>query len=133
MLKCIVNKVVITDEEIDNLRNLVSQLNTKKDSVIVVEGKKDSQALKSLGVSAKILEFYRFGGIIKFTDAMTRYKNIILFFDRDRKGKYLTRKTIQLLQRRTKIDLSYKRKLWSITKGKIMFIEQLSIYEHYIN
>ena len=126
-------QVLITDEEIENLRNLVSQLNTKKDSVIVVEGKKDSQALKKLGVSAKILEFYRFGGIIKFADAIAQYKNIIVFFDRDRKGKYLTRKTIQLSQRRTKIDLSYKRKLCSITKGKIMFMEQLSIYEHYIN
>ena len=126
-------QVLITDEEIENLRNLVSQLNTKKDSVIVVEGKKDSQALKNLGVSVKILEFYRFGGIIKFADAMARHKNIIIFFDRDRKGKHLTRKTIQLLQRRTKIDLSYKRKLCSITKGKIMFMEQLSIYEHYIN
>ena len=126
-------QVLVTEEEIENLRKLVSQLNTKKDSVIVVEGKKDSQALKKLGVSAKILEFYKFGGIIKFTDAMARYKNIIIFFDRDKKGKYLTRKTIQLLQRRTKIDLSYKRKLCSITKGKIMFMEQLSIYEHYIN
>ena len=126
-------QVLVTDEEIENLRNLVFQLNTKKDSVIVVEGKKDSQALKKLGVSAKILEFYRFGGIIKFADAIAQYKNIIVFFDRDRKGKYLTRKTIQLLQRRTKIDLSYKRKLCSITKGKIMFMEQLSIYEHYIN
>jgi len=57
-------------------------------------------------------------------------KGILL--DRDKKGRTLTDKTIQLLQRRTKIDLSFKRKLRGITKGKIMFIEQLVCYESYL-
>jgi len=36
-----------------------------------------------------------------------------------------------LLERRTKIDLLFKKKLVSITKGKIRFIEQLVCYESY--
>jgi hypothetical protein len=36
------------------------------------------------------------------------------------------------LERRTRIDLSFKRKLVSITKGKIRFIEELSYYESFL-
>jgi len=70
--------------------------------------------------------------MINFTDSVAKYKNLIILFDRDKKGRCLTGRTIQLLQRRTKVDLSYKRKLREITKGKIMFIEQLVCYESYL-
>jgi 5S rRNA maturation endonuclease (ribonuclease M5) len=70
--------------------------------------------------------------MINFTDSVAKYENLIILFDRDKKGRYLTGKTIQLLQRRTKVNLSYKRKLREITKGKIMFIEQLVCYESYL-
>ncbi len=39
--------------------------------------------------------------------------------------------TASLLEHRAKIDLSFKKKLVSITKGKIRFIEQLICYEPY--
>ena len=103
-----------------------------KDSIVVVEGKRDSIALKKLGYSGKILEFHKFGGMVNFTDSVAKYENLILLFDRDKKGRRLTGKTIKLLQRRTKLDLSFKRKLREITKGKIMFIEQLVCYESYL-
>ena len=103
-----------------------------EDSVVVVEGKRDSIALKKLGYTGKVLEFHKFGGMIDFTDSAAKYKNLIILFDRDKKGRTLTGKTIQLLQRRTKVNLSYKRRLREITKGKIMFIEQLVCYESYL-
>ena len=103
-----------------------------KESVVVVEGKRDSVALKKLGYSGKVLEFHRFAGMVNFTDSVSKYKRLIILFDRDKKGRKLTGKTIQLLQRRTKVDLSFKRKLRIITKGKIMFIEQLVCYESYL-
>ena len=102
-----------------------------KDSIVAVEGKKDTTALKKLGFSGNVIEFHRFGGIVNFADYVARYEKLIILFDRDKKGRYLTGKTIQLLQRRTKIDLSFKRKLVSITKGKIRFTEQLVCYESY--
>ncbi|WP_428323760.1 toprim domain-containing protein [Nitrosopumilus sp.] len=121
----------VTEQEILELQNFVFQLNSVRDGVIVVEGKRDFNALRKLGYQGKILVFHKFGGIINFVDSAAKYKKIILLFDRDKKGRYLTGKTIQLLQRRTKIDLSYKRKLRQITNGKIMFIEQLVCYESY--
>ena len=124
--------MLVTEQEITELKNFIFQLNSMKDSVVVVEGKRDSIALKKLGYSGKVLEFHRFGGMVNFTDSVAKYKNLILLFDRDKKGRRLTGKTIKLLQRRTKLDLSYKRKLREITKGKIMFIEQLVSYESYL-
>jgi len=103
-----------------------------EDSVVAVEGKRDSIALKKLGYVGKILEFHRFGGMVNFTDSVAKYKNLIILFDRDKKGRELTGKTIQLLQRRTKVDLTWKRRLQRITKGKIMFMEQLVCYESYL-
>jgi len=122
--------VFVTEQEILELQKIVLQLNSGN-GVVIVEGKRDFNALRKLGYQGKILEFHKFGGMNNFADAVAKYKKIILLFDRDKKGKYLTCKTIQLLQRRTKVDLSYKRKLRQITKGKIMFIEQLVCYESY--
>ncbi len=124
--------MIITEQEIIELKNFILQLNIMSNSVVIVEGKRDSLALKKLGFSGKVLEFHKFGGMINFTDSVSKYERLIILFDRDKKGRTLTEKTIQLLQRRTKIDLSFKRKLQEITKGKIKFIEQLVCYESYL-
>jgi len=124
--------VIISEQEISEIKDFVSHLNSMEESVIIVEGKRDSAALKKIGFSGKVLEFHKFGGMINFSDSVARHENLILLFDGDRKGRYLTRKTIRLLQRRTNVDLRFKRKLTSITKGKIRFIEQLVCYESYL-
>ena len=119
------------ESEIAEIKKFMNLLNLQKDSVVVVEGKRDSAALMKLGYSGKILEFHKFNGMIKFADSAAKYRKIILLLDGDRKGRYLTKKIIELLERRTKIDLLFKKKLVSITKGKIRFIEQLVCYESY--
>ena len=119
------------ESEIAEIKKFIDLLNSQKDSVVVVEGKRDSAALIKLGYSGKILEFHKFNGMIKFADSAAKYHKIILLLDGDRKGRYLTKKIIELLERRTKIDLLFKKKLVSITKGKIRFIEQLVCYESY--
>ena len=123
----------VTEQEIQEIRKFIDLLNSKINSVVIVEGKRDSIALKKLGYSGKVLEFHKFGGLIKFVDSVAQYENLIILFDGDRKGRWLTGKTIEQLQRRTKIDLSFKKKLVSITKGKIRFIEQLGCYESFFN
>jgi len=119
------------ENEIAEIKKFIDILNSEKDGVVIVEGKRDSAALVKLGYSGKILEFHRFNGMIKFADSAAKYHKIILLLDGDRKGRYLTKKIIELLEHRTKIDLLFKKKLVSITKGKIRFIEQLVCYESY--
>ena len=119
------------ENEIAEIRKFIDLLNSEKDGVVIVEGKRDSAALVKLGYSGKILQFHRFNGMIKFADSAAKYHKLILLLDGDRKGRYLTKKIIELLEHRTKIDLLFKKKLVSITKGKIRFIEQLVCYESY--
>ena len=119
------------ENEIADVKKFVSLLNSQKNCAVVVEGKRDSAELVKLCYSGKILEFHRFNGMVKFADSAAKYRNLILLLDGDRKGKYLTKKIIELLEHRTKIDLLFKKKLVSITKGKIRFIEQLVCYEYY--
>jgi len=120
------------ESEIAELKKFLNLLNAQKDSAVVVEGKRDSAALVKLGYSGKILEFHKFNGMIKFADSAAKYRKLILLLDGDRKGRYLTKKIIGLLEHRTKIDLLFKKKLVTITKGKIRFIEQLVCYESYL-
>ena len=100
-----------SEKEIDDIKKFIKHLNSKNESIVVVEGKRDSVALRKLGFSGKILEFHSFKGIVKFSDSVAKYKNIILLLDGDRKGRYLTKRIIDLLEHRTKIDLSFKKKL----------------------
>ena len=124
--------MLITEQEIVELKKFIFELNSIKNSVVVVEGKRDAAALERIGYEGEILRLHNFQGMVEFTDFASKYESLIVLFDRDRKGRYFTRKTIQLLERRTKIDTSYKRKLQRLTKGKIMFIEQLICYESFL-
>ena len=124
--------MLISEQEILELKEFIFQLNGIENSVVIVEGKRDSNALRKIGFTGKVLEFHRFSGMINFADSVAKFERLIVLFDRDKKGRTLTGKTIQLLQRRTKVDLTFKRKLRIITKGKIMFIEQLVSYESFL-
>ena len=124
--------MLVTENEIYGIKEFINSLNSEKECAVIVEGKRDSAALKKLGFTEKVLEFHRFGGLTKFADSVSAHKNLIILFDSDRKGKYLTRRVIEQLEHRTKIDLSYKKKLVQITCGKIRAIEELGTYEQFL-
>lgn len=115
-------------DEIFQVKDFVKSLNSAYHSIIVVEGKRDEQALKELGFTGKICQFHSFKGLIKFADSMPKYKNLILLLDSDRKGRYLTKRIISQLQHRMTVDLSYRKQLTIITKGRIRNVEDLSMY-----
>jgi len=111
------------------VRDFVKSLNSAYHSIIVVEGKRDELALQKLGFTGKICQFHSFKGLIKFADSMPKYKNLIILLDSDRKGRYLTKRIVSQLQHRMTVDLSYRKQLTIITKGRIRNVEDLSIYE----
>lgn len=115
-------------DEILKVKDFVKSLNSEHHSIIVVEGKRDEQALEKLGFTGKICQFHSFKGLIKFADSMPKYKNLILLLDSDRKGRYLTKRIVSQLRHRMSIDLSYRKQLTIITKGRIRNVEDLSIY-----
>lgn len=113
--------------DIFKVKDFVKSLNSRH-GIVVVEGKRDEDALKKLGYTGKICQFHSFKGLIKFADSMPKYKNLVLLLDSDRKGRYLTKRIISQLQHRVTIDLSYRKELTIITKGRVKNVEDLAMY-----
>ncbi|WP_320412828.1 hypothetical protein [Candidatus Nitrosotenuis sp. DW1] len=67
--------MLVTESEIYGIREFIDSLNSEKESAVIVEGKRDSAALKKLGFTEKVLEFHRFGGL---TNLQIRYLTIKL-------------------------------------------------------
>lgn len=122
----------LTDEQVvEKLRNFVGMLNEESDrgSVIVVEGRRDAEALSSIGFTGSPAVFHNFKGVADFVDSHHSRKKIILLLDMDRTGRHLTGRLVSQLQaRRNSVDLFYKRALARITKGKVRHVEDLANY-----
>ncbi|MEO9320362.1 MAG: topoisomerase [Nitrososphaera sp.] len=121
-----------SDNTIERIRSFIDLLNQECDrgSVVVVEGKRDAQALCSVGFKGVPAIFHRFKGVADFVDNHDGSRcKIILLLDMDRTGKHLTSRLIAQLQSRNgSVSLSYKRELARITNGKIRHVEDLAIF-----
>jgi 5S rRNA maturation endonuclease (ribonuclease M5) len=120
--------VKIQVEDVSKVHRFIKSLNSAHNSIVVVEGKRDEDALTKLGYNGKICQFHSFKGLVKFADSMPKYENLILLLDYDRKGRYLTKRIIAQLQHRMTIDLSYRKDLTIVTKGRVKNVEDLSMY-----
>ena len=122
------------DEVVQELDQLVRNLNSEADSrsVVIVEGKRDLAALRSLGFRGEAVMLCHNGSISGLAENVSRYRKTILLLDLDKEGRSLTAKAASLLQGRTTIDLSYRRKLGLIGKGRIRHVEELSRFREYL-
>ena len=106
---------------------------SKNGSLVVVEGKRDVRALRSIGFIGKILMLCHNNNFDRFISEAGKYHKIILLLDLDRKGRSLTKKAAILLEgKKHVIDLYFRRNLSSITCGRVKQIEELSKYAEYI-
>jgi 5S rRNA maturation endonuclease (ribonuclease M5) len=121
---------------IARLRSFVDRLNieSERGSVIVVEGKRDVEALTRIGVTGQVTVLNHYKGVNKFVDSHHDVdKKIILLLDMDRTGKYLTSKLLKQLQSRGRnVSLFYKKTLARISNGKIRHIEDLVSYAPHV-
>jgi 5S rRNA maturation endonuclease (ribonuclease M5) len=117
----------------ERIHEFIRSLNHESEngSIIVVEGKRDSEALIKLGFVGEVTVYNRFKGILNFVDSHQMTDKIILLLDMDRTGKYLTSRLVSLLQQRgNNVNLTYKRKLCEITNGKVRHIEDIGSYQN---
>lgn len=119
---------------LEKINEFIRTLNHESEngSIVVVEGKRDSEALTKLGFIGEVTEYNRFKGILDFVDSHQMIeKKIILLLDMDRTGKYLTSRLVSLFQQRgSNVNLAYKRKLCEITNGKVRHIEDIVYYQN---
>jgi 5S rRNA maturation endonuclease (ribonuclease M5) len=114
-------------EKIRELRAFVNQINNESasDSLILVEGKRDLEALSYLGCSGNIQAYHNYKSIVDLADSFrVKYKKLILLLDLDDTGRMMSRKISYLLNQRY-IDNYYRNKIIKITQGKIRTIEEL--------
>lgn len=114
-------------EKIRELREFVNQINNESasDSLILVEGKRDLEALSYLGCSGNIQAYHNYKSIVDLADSFrVKYKKLILLLDLDDTGRMMSRKISYLLNQRY-IDNYYRNKIIKITQGKIRTIEEL--------
>jgi len=113
---------------INFLTKFISRLNheSQNAALIVVEGKNDALALFSLGFSGDIFTYCNNNTLSKLADKALLYKKTILLFDYDHQGRYLTSRAIKTLERRSLIDVTYRRELSYASRGRIRYIEELN-------
>jgi len=115
---------------IEELNNFIRSLNNEslKNSIVIVEGKKDIDALNYLGFKGNLKAYHHFKGTTDFVDyCSANYKKLILLLDADQKGKAITKKILSQTNSKF-IDLNYKKKLLKITRGRIKKIEEMKSF-----
>ncbi|WP_148686975.1 toprim domain-containing protein [Candidatus Nitrosocosmicus hydrocola] len=115
---------------IREINEFVNQINSEsvQESLILVEGKKDLEALSYLGCNGNIRMYHNFKNPIDVVDKFRdKYKKLIILLDLDRTGEIMTKKIYNMLSQRY-IDQSYRMKLLSITQGRIKNIEELKSF-----
>ena len=123
---------LVNDTTVERLREFINMLNEESEngSVIVVEGKRDVEALNRAGFNGNLTVFNHFKGVTDFVDNHYQTRNkIILLLDMDRTGKYLTGRLLRELQYKgNNVSLFYKKALAKISNGKIRHVEDLVMY-----
>jgi 5S rRNA maturation endonuclease (ribonuclease M5) len=119
---------------LEKIEEIIAKLveETAKGKPIVVEGKKDAQALAELGVNGKILTL-KTGGKT-FLDMTQKIETlgigeVVLLLDYDRRGKESTRRLQQDLERaRVKVNVRWWRELQGLVGREVQCIESLPNY-----
>ena len=115
-----------------SLHKLFSEINDEK-TIVVVEGKRDFLAIKSLGYRGKIFQLCGSGkGTGNLASELSFYKKVIIMLDYDKKGESLTKSIIEKLSYGgVTIDLNLRKKVREIAKG-VDHIEDLKKFSQYL-
>ena len=121
-------------EKVEKIEHIITKLveESAKGKPIVVEGKKDAQALQELGASGKIL-MVKTGGK-SFLEASAEIEalgvgEVILFLDFDRRGREGTKRLQESLERgKFRVNVRFWRELRGLVGREIQCIESLTSY-----
>lgn len=99
---------------------------------IVVEGKKDAQAIQQLGVNGKVLTVKTGGkSFLEATAEIEQFdtREVILLLDFDRRGREGTKRLQQNLERaKTKVNVRFWFDLQALVGREVQCIESLPSY-----
>lgn len=124
----------VISKEVDAIRAFLKKLDDEANggAIVVVEGIRDEEALRSLGFSGTLFLLCRGSGVKGLLTIASSFKKAIILTDLDRKGGILAARVVQMLQSKNiKVDLFFRRELKSIMRGRIRSIEDLKRFKDY--
>lgn len=122
------------ERKLEKINCLIEKLKCESlsDALLVVEGEKDVESLKTIGIEGDILAIKSSGK--NLSDMMDKIislnkKEIILLMDFDRHGKELTEYLTKTLERmKVKLNLNFWRELSNLLNNDLKDIEGLARY-----
>lgn len=121
-------------DRVEKIQEIITKLieEANKGKLIVVEGKKDAQALQELGISGKIL-MLKTGGksFLEATKQIETFNvsEVVLLLDYDRRGKESTKRLQQDLEHvKVKANVKLWRELHGLVGRELQCIESLPNY-----
>lgn len=126
------NNSILEDlERLEKLEELILELQAlgDKGAIIVVEGRKDADSLRLLGINGNI-RLATQQPLLEFTEFLSKSgKEIILLTDWDKKGGIVARKIIQhLLTYGIMPNIEFRSKIRALVKRRIKDVEGLNNY-----
>jgi 5S rRNA maturation endonuclease (ribonuclease M5) len=121
-------------DKVEKIQHLIAKLTeaSAQGKPIVVEGKKDAQALQDLGICGAILTVKTGGkSFLEVTAEIEALgtREVILFLDFDRRGKEGTKRLQLNLERaRIKVNVRFWRELHRLVGREVQCIESLPAY-----
>ncbi len=118
-------------ERLEKLEELILELKNLSDAgaIIVVEGRKDVESLRSLGINGEV-KLSSQQPLLDFTEKLSRSgKEIVLLTDWDRKGGMVASKITDYLHAYSIIpNMDIRARIGFLVKKRIKDIESLSKY-----
>jgi 2,5-diamino-6-(ribosylamino)-4(3H)-pyrimidinone 5'-phosphate reductase len=121
-------------EKEEKLQHIIAKLaeESAEGKPVVVEGKKDAQTLRDLGLSGKIV-MIKTGGksFLQATEEIEQLRahEVILLLDFDQRGKEGTMRLKHNLERaKVKVNSGYWKELFSLVGREIQCVESLTSY-----
>lgn len=121
-------------DKVEKIEQIILKLveESTKDKLIIVEGKKDAETLRDLGVTGAVLTL-KTGGK-SFLEAITEIEElgvgeVILLLDFDRRGKEGTRRLqLDLERAKIKVNVRFWKELHAFVGREVQSIESLTNY-----
>lgn len=115
----------------ESLEELIASLQdaSAEGAVIIVEGRRDESALRSLGIKGPVMSASHRSALDLAEDAARNYSQVIILTDWDEKGEEMALNIEQLLRSvDSRADMDIRNRLKRLVRKEIKDVESLDFY-----
>jgi len=119
------------EEELEGIRKIIKRIKKEdKDIPIIVEGRKDMKALKSLGIERKIIRIKRGKRIFTIIERLRKkHDKVIILTDWDSSGGKLCYKIRKACESNAiKYDVEYRKQMIKFLKKEVKDVESIPTF-----